>query len=924
MKKGVVMMVGLAAQSVVLYAAAAPAPPKPAAPPPVSREAEEFFEKRVRPVLAESCYGCHGPKSQFAGLRVDSRAALLKGTDTGKPALVPGDPEKSSLIQVLSHAGPVKMPPQGKLSPAAIEALTTWVKMGAPWPGAAAANPEPENPADLAKKHWAFQPIKKPAPPAVKAKNPIDAFVLARLEAKKLQPAKVADRRTLIRRVTFDLTGLPPTPKEITDFVTDNSPNAWEKVVDRLLASPHYGERWGRMWLDVARYSDTLGYLVQPAERRFPYAYTYRDYVIRAFNNDKPYDQFVKEQLAADQLDLKDRRDLAALGFITVGSHFLNSRPEIIDDRIDVVTRGLQAMTVQCARCHDHKYDPIPTADYYSLYAVFNASNEPSELPQIGEPEDPSAAAAFQREYAALQKKIAEMRAAKKDAGALEREALALLITHPGSPPRAMVLADSPNPGKQRIFLRGNPATPGAEVPRQYLAAVEGPNRKPFQKGSGLTSRVLVNRIWLGHFGRGLVATPSDFGIRGEAPTHPELLDWLSTWFMENGWSIKKLHRLILLSNTYQQSTEGSPATVKADPDNRLIGRFNRRRMDFEELRDAMLAITGELDPRLFGRSVNLVEDLRITRRTIYAFIDRQDLPTLLRTFDYPDANAHAGQRYATIVPQQSLFLMNNAFVQDRARKLLERPGIQAQETTEEKIRQLYRVVFGRSPVAEEVALGQAFLKKIAAPTDAPVVEAPAWQYGYGELDAAAKRLKSFTPLPHFTGQAWQGGPKLPDEKIGWVTLNAQGGHPGNDLRHSAIRRWVAPRDMVVRVRGTVTHPSNQGDGVQASVVSNRLGLLGTWTVHNTSVQAAVDRVEVKRGDTIDFVLECRSNPNFDGFSWSPSVEVLQEHGPGGIQSSWSASGEFSGPAKDLPKPLTPWEAYAQALLLTNEFIYID
>jgi hypothetical protein len=390
------------------------------------------------------------------------------------------------------------------------------------------------------------------------------------------------------------------------------------------------------------------------------------------------------------------------------------------------------------------------------------------------------------------------------------------------------------------------------------------------------------------------------------------------------GWSLKKLHRLMLLSNTYQQSSEGNAATVKADPDNRLVGRFNRQRLDFEELRDAMLAASGELDATLYGRSVNVVEDLKTGRRTVYAFIDRQDLPTLLRTFDYPDANAHAGQRFSTIVPQQSLFLMNNAFVHDRARGLLARPGIGTQKTGEEKIRQLYRVIFGRSPAPEEVTLGLSFLKKIEAEKDTPVAEASAWQYGYGEYDPSTRKLKSFAALPHFSGQSWQGGPQIPDPKIGWVFLNPQGGHPGNDLQHSAIRRWVAPRDMTVRIRGTVQHPSDQGDGVQALVVSSRLGSVGSWTAKNSSAQTAVDRVEVKRGDTIDFVLECRTSPSFDGFTWAPSVEVVTENGPGGFQTAWSAAADFSGPAKEQPKPLTPWEAYAQALLLTNEFIYID
>ena len=709
----------------------------------------------------------------------------------------------------------------------------------------------------------------------------------------------------------------------------------------------------------MARYSDTLGYLVPPAERRYPYSYTYRDYVIRALNEDKPYDQFIKEQIAADQLELKDKRDLAALGYLTVGSHFLNSRQEIVDDRIDVVTRGFQAMTVQCARCHDHKYDPIPTADYYSLYGVFNASNEPGEMPLIGDAPDKSAAEAFSREYAGVKKKIEDMRAAKKDAdvSGLERELQNLVITHAGSPPRAMVLADQPNPGAQRIFLRGNPGTPGTEVPRQFLSAVLGEKRKPFTRGSGrlelaevianpenpLTGRVMVNRVWLGHFGQGFVNTPSDFGLRGESPSHPELLDWLAYRFTrgevkgERGegksialstslrpWSLKSLHRLILLSNTYQQSSEGSPQSGRLDAENRLLSHFNRRRLDFEQLRDAMLAATGTLDETLYGRSVNVIGNLETGRRTVYAYIDRQDLPTLLRTFDYPDANAHSGVRFTTVVPQQSLFLMNNAFVQDRARKLMEREGIATQKTAEEKIRQLYRVLFGRSPAPDEVTLGLSFLKKIEAEKNAPAVESAAWQYGYGEFDPAARKLNSFNPLPHFTGNAWQGGPTLPDAKLGWVTIHANGGHAGNDAKHATIRRWVAPRDMIVRVRGTVNHPSDQGDGIHAVISTSRGGVVGDWIVQHGTAEAAIAQIEVKRGDSVDFIAEPRTNNSFDSFNWAPSVELVKEGGSGDFQTSWSAVSEFAGPLKDLPKALTPWQAYAQALMLTNEFIYVD
>ncbi|MGV3721165.1 MAG: DUF1549 domain-containing protein, partial [Actinomycetota bacterium] len=387
MKFGLVIGLGLIAPGAVLYAAAAPAPAKPAAAPAASREADEFFEKRVRPVLVEKCFSCHSDKKAFAGLRVDSMAGMMKGTDAGKQVLVPGDPAKSSLIQVLSHTGPVKMPPQGKLAPEAIEALTAWVKMGAPWPGGGAEAAPTKDP----KKHWAFQPVRKPAVPAVKnkawVKSPVDAFILSALEKKGLKPAASADRRTLIRRAYFDLTGLPPTAADVQAFINDKSPTAYSKVVDKLLDSPQYGERWARYWLDVARYADTKGYVFQE-ERRYPYAYTYRDYVIRAFNEDKPYDQFLRDQLAADQLPgSADHRDLAAMGFLTLGRRFLNSQPDIIDDRIDVVFRGTQGLTVNCARCHDHKFDPIPTADYYSIYGVFASSNEPKEGPLLATPE---------------------------------------------------------------------------------------------------------------------------------------------------------------------------------------------------------------------------------------------------------------------------------------------------------------------------------------------------------------------------------------------------------------------------------------------------------------------------------------------------------------------------------------------------------
>ncbi|HTU92123.1 MAG TPA: DUF1549 domain-containing protein, partial [Gemmataceae bacterium] len=458
--------------------------------PPANPQAVEFFEKHVRPVLATKCQSCHGPKRQQGGLRLDSRAALLKGSDNGA-VVVPGQPDKSLLVKAIRYDGDVQMPPKGKLSDEAIAHLTEWVKMGAPWPDQIVkADASSQSVAEVRRKHWAFQPVRKPNLQAVKhadwVKTPIDAFVLAGLEAKNLTPAPAVDRRTLIRRVTLDLHGLPPAPEEVAAFASDRSLDAYARLIDRLLASPRYGERWGRHWLDVARYADSKGYVFTD-ERRYPFAYTYRDYVIRAFNEDLPYDQFVLQQLAADQLPLgEDKRPLAALGYLTLGRRFLNNIHDIIDDRIDVSMRGLQAMTVGCARCHDHKFDPIPQKDYYSLYGVFASSVEPRELPLIGRPEQTAELAAFEKELAKRKAEVEKYREQHKaelakgnrkfrdGLRALRKKIDQWQATAPAAPPRAMVLIDKPAPETPHVFLRGNPNNPGPQVPRQFLEVVAG------------------------------------------------------------------------------------------------------------------------------------------------------------------------------------------------------------------------------------------------------------------------------------------------------------------------------------------------------------------------------------------------------------------------------------------------------------------
>ncbi|HWY88713.1 MAG TPA: DUF1549 domain-containing protein, partial [Gemmataceae bacterium] len=524
--------------------------------PPIPAEASlaDFFETKVRPVFAKHCYSCHGPKKQKAGLRLDSKAAAFQGGDDG-PVLVPNHPEKSPLVKAIRHEGDIKMPPKGKLPAQVIEDLTTWVKLGAVWPEGQSAVQKPGGD-EAWKKHWAFQPVRKPALPSVKNQGwvqmPVDAFILATLQSKGLSPNPRADRRTLLRRAKFDLLGLPATAAEIAAFGNDTGPDAFARVIDAYLASPHYGERWARHWLDVARYADTKGYVFNE-ERRYAYAYAYRDYVIKAFNDDLPYDQFLLQQIAADRLvvhGLAEPTCQAAMGYLTLGRRFLNNVQDVIDDRIDVVSRGMMGLTVTCARCHDHKYDPIPAKDYYSLYGVFASSVEPKDLPLIAEPERTKEYVAFEKRVNELEGEVAAYKEKNKTElaqgnrkfrdglKALQKKVDAFKASSSAAPPRAMIMQDKEQPVKPHVFLRGNPNNAGPEVPRQFLGMLAGENRQPFHEGSGrlelaraivdknnpLTARVFINRLWLHLFGQGLVTTPSDFGLRADPPSHPELL----------------------------------------------------------------------------------------------------------------------------------------------------------------------------------------------------------------------------------------------------------------------------------------------------------------------------------------------------------------------------------------------------------------
>jgi hypothetical protein len=745
----------------------------------------QFFENKIRPLLADKCYQCHSREADKVrgGLMLDTREAWLGGGNGG-PAIEPGKPDTSLLIQAVRYTDEdLQMPPEsagGKLTDAQISDLVEWVRRGAPDPRTLVAKGSSSAYGGVGKAHWAFQPVKKPDLPAVSdpawCKTPVDNFVLAKLDANAMKPNAPADRSTLIRRVTFDLIGLPPNVRDVEAFVHDPDPHAYEKLVDRLLASRAYGEHWARYWLDVARYSDTKG---EPSRKpdansdpRFPFAWTYRDYVIDAFNRDKPYNQFVLEQLAADKLpaapaskakagtpaSVTDRSNLAALGFLTLGPQFEGRIDDIIGDRIDVTSKAFLGLTVACARCHDHKFDPIPTKDYYSLYGVFANTLVPEELPslQTQVPKTPELVDYLAKreevnkkreqvraDFAEFRRQLARTR--KPDPQArrelvrrqrqTDQELAELDSTHAGSYPRANVLYDVPRSRDYPVLLRGEVANRGDIVPRRFLEVLSpDPKKRPeWHDGSGrlqlaqaivdpknpLTARVLVNRIWQQLWGAGIVATPDDLGNQSAPPTHPELLDYLAARFVEDGWSIKNLQRLIVLSNAYQQSAATNPKYAELDPNNQLLWRFNLRRLDFEQMHDALLSITGELDHTMGGRPVPITSSDFAKRRAIYTLVDRRNPPELLTQFDFPSPDVPSGRRYETIVPQQALFLMNSPMVVEAARKLVDRPAFAQLQSDQDRVTALYLAIYQRWPTEQEVALGLKFVN--ANPTGAAV-----------------------------------------------------------------------------------------------------------------------------------------------------------------------------------------------------------
>jgi hypothetical protein len=856
----------------------------------------DFFEKHVRPVLAERCQSCHNPKAKRAGLDLTTGEGFYAGADSG--ALVdPANPEESRILKAIGYLERIKMPPTGKLPEAQIARLREWVIAGAKWPGvdpakvaeaAAAANTRKIT--EGQKRFWSFQPRRVVEPPAVNnaawVANPIDAFILAKLEAKNLTPAPPAAKLTLLRRVTFDLTGLPPTEKEIAAFLADESPGAYEKVIDRLLASPRYGERWGRHWLDVARYADSTG---ADEDHRYPDAWRYRDYVIDAFNRDLPYNRFLTEQIAGDLLppegeDAKigvNRRGLIATGFLAIGPRLIAEQDkkkmfyDFVDEQVATTSRAFLGLTIDCARCHDHKFDPISQRDYTGLVSIFASTKSWAKLEgtvsqmyrpplvpraeydawdrhqqkiaarkrdiemidreqarrrletlvaklpdymvaartgaaggdldaeildrwreylkpggdvrpylarweRAADSELRAAAedyrAEFEKSSAAYDQALAKWRKAVEKANAdglpgpdkpsfdvthhrffedvyldkkgpfappkdfektfpadvaarrqaLVREQEELTRTAPPQPDLAIGVEEG-DPVTQHLFVRGDVHNEGEVVPKRFPVILAGEDQPGIASGSGrrelaawltdpnhpLVARVMVNRVWQWHFGEGLVRTPSNFGLLGEKPTHPELLDWLAQRFVDDGWSLKRLHKLILLSNTYRQSSQITKEKFEADPGNRLWSRFQRRRLDVEEIRDAMLAIDGTIDFTMGGTlqtgtgtdGENSAERMSIDpatskRRTVYLPLRRSNLPSLLNLFDFGDATTTSEGRARTNVAPQALFAMNSPFINRSASALAETT---AMLPADETIQTAFLKVLSRPALAPEV-----------------------------------------------------------------------------------------------------------------------------------------------------------------------------------------------------------------------------
>jgi len=938
------------------------------------------YEKHVRPIFRAHCFDCHGATAELqGGLDLRLVRSMTKGGESG-PAIVPGQPADSFLLERVTSG---EMPPgdDKRLSVKEIAILKQWLA-----DGAKTARPEPESigpglgitPEERA--YWAFQPIKRPQPQqfpaAARARSPIDALLLNAMPD-GLSFAPDAARMALVKRAYFDLIGLPPTEKELALGLNDTAADWYEKLIDRLLDSPHYGERWGRHWLDVAGYADSEGHTTKDEIR--PWAWKYRDYVIASLNKDKPFDRFVVEQLAGDELVGARTGDLtpeqlelfAATGFLRMaadgtgsGANNPEGRNKVMADTIKIVSSSLLGMSVACAQCHDHRYDPIPQTDYYALRAVLEPALNWQKW-QTPAQRRVSLYTAADRKKAAEVEAAAQKIAVEKGkqqaiymAQAIETELKKyeqplrdqlheayktagnkrtdvqkqLLKKHPsinitpgnlyqyipksredlkkfdtkiaetrtGKPKEEFLRVLLEQPGQAvdtKLFHRGDHKQPKQVVQPGGLSVISSVGGRqefsandPDRPTTGrrlafarwltngenpLVARVIANRIWLHHFGRGIVGTPGDFGRLGTTPSNPELLDWLADEIMQQGWSMKAMHRTIMLSTAYRQSSVRGEKSKALDPDNFYYSRKPMMRLEAETIRDRMLAVAGVLDRTIFGPPLAIKEDDagmvvvngEQKRRSIYVQVRRSQPVGMLQAFDAPVMEINCDIRTASTVATQSLMLLNGQFILTQAKALAGRVTKEA------------------TPLSSEDS---------AALPPLPPAAKPIWQFGHGGFDVEKKSVQ-FTPLPHFSGSAWQGGAKLPDPKTGWAILHANGGHPGSSPDNNAIRRWIAPFSGTLAISGKLSHGSENGDGVRSRIVSSRSGLAGEWKVHNNGVDTNVASIAVEAGDTIDFVTDGITNVTSDSFTWTVDLTLS---GKNATAAKWASNSGFHGPVE--------------------------
>lgn len=973
------------------------------------------FEQHVRPILKAFCLDCHGGEKLEGKLDLRLKRFIATGGESGAALLV-GKPGDSLIIKRMKSG---EMPPTEKKVPAEqIAIIERWIA-----DGATTLREEPESLAPglgitaEERAYWFYQPIRRPVTPTVKqptrTRSAVDAFVLAKLDEKGMDINSEADRFTLLKRATFDLIGLPPTPEETEQFLTDPAPDAFERLLDRLLASPHYGERWGRHWLDVAGYADSEGDGSVDTVR--PYIYKYRDYVVSSLNEDKPIDQFLIEQLAGDELVTPPYANLTpeqierlvATGFLRMAADPTasgqgdpdTSRNQVVADTIKIVSSSLLGLSVGCAQCHDHRYDPIPQSDYFQLRAIFQPALDPKAwvIPRdrvisLYTDEDRAKAAAIEADAVKLQTEVNAkrqkfideafdkeiekhpadqrdaLRTAFKTAADKQTDEQKKLVANTPSlninggnlyqynnaaaeelkkdeaavaAKRAekkvedfiSVLRESggtPNP--THLFHRGDHRDPRQAVtPADLTIAAPENHRFLIEEKSSTTpssgrrlawarhitngshpfvGRVLANRIWLHHLGRGIVDTPGEFGILGTRPTHPELLDWLASEVFgvpfsvfskgdtttngggESGKaltehqtlntehprlprSFKRLHRLIMTSAIYRQSSRRSVDAAMKDSDGALYSRFPIRRLEAEIVRDRILAVADRLNDTLFGKPIEVMEDFAgqvhvkddAPRRSLYIQVRRTKPVSLLAAFDAPVMTLNCDRRPSSTVAPQSLMLMNGDFILAQADHLAKR-------------------VRATSPSESDRLLSEPFAQRYAS-------HAASWKYGYGFAEASGSQVQ-FTPLAHFSGSSWQGGPAVPDPAVGYVILHAAGGHAGNDQQHATIRRWTSPSDGIVTVTGQLKHPSENGDGVRGRIISSRSGLAGQWEAKTNEVATSAAKIAVQPGDTLDFLVDCRENVNSDSFEWRVRLELADAAGK--IVEGWDSAADFRGP----------------------------